>query len=251
MAQKKLLSLVEINYMRKHSSRTTIIILLILLAVPASGLGESSPLMPSFKPSKEDKAWANEVAVKSLQITLSAIKEKYKELRGMLEKHLHTHAYGHDHEGDYDALSGNDGFEAGMPDLNKPVLRVFVSSSMGKELLRQYVEEAKKYGAVLVFNGLPDGSWLRLSNLVMSISDGEDNVAMQIDDEAFKRFDIKSVPSFVLSEEEGWEIEQSRHLAFDKVNGNIGIRAALEMFAEEGDMAKEVEKMLNVGSSRK
>lgn len=235
MAQKKLLSLVEVNYMEKRLFGKALILLLILLVVPLENYAD----IPAFKPTKEDKAWTNEVVMRSLQVTLSTIKEKYKELQKILGKPNH------------DSLRQIGDLEAGIPDLNKPVLRVFVSSSMGKGALRQYVDEAKKYKAVLVFNGLPEGSWLKLSDLVMSISDEFDNVAMQIDDEAFRRFDVKSVPSFVLSEEEGWEIEQSERLAKDKVSGNIGIKAALEIFAGEGDMAAEAERMLRAGGRRR
>ena len=38
------------------------------------------------------------------------------------------------------------------------LLKVFISSSMGLELLKTYVRQAKRYGGVLVFNGLPDNS---------------------------------------------------------------------------------------------
>lgn len=60
-------------------------------------------------------------------------------------------------------------------------------------------------------------------------------VAMQIDDEAFAQFNITHVPSFVLSKEEDMFAENPK-VTFDKVTGSIGIRRALEMFREKGQL---------------
>jgi len=66
--------------------------------------------------------------------------------------------------------------------------RIFVSNGMSKNLLKSYVKLAKKYNAILVFNGLPNGSWHKLSQLVTEISgDKPELVALQIDDEAFAK----------------------------------------------------------------
>lgn len=119
---------------------------------------------------------------------------------------------------------------------SKARLRVFVSSSMGRNLLRHYVKEAKKYGATLVFRGLPNGSWLELASLVTAITNSnESEIEMQIDDEIFERFNIKEVPAVVLS----------LGSKFDKVSGNIGIRAALELMKKEGELKQGALALLN------
>lgn len=81
--------------------------------------------------------------------------------------------------------------------------QIFVSHSMSKNLLQAYAKATKKCEAVLVFNGLPAGSWQELSRLLTEISgDDPELVAMQIDDQAFVQYGIMLVPSFVLSREE-------------------------------------------------
>jgi conjugal transfer pilus assembly protein TrbC len=125
--------------------------------------------------------------------------------------------------------------------------RIFVSSSMSKNLLKNYAITAKKYGGVLVFKGLPGNSWRQLSELVTEISgDKPELVAMQIDDEAFVQFNIKEVPSFVLSKEEDMFAENPE-VTFDKVTGSIGIRRALEIFEEKGQLQDIARRKLKQG----
>ena len=47
----------------------------------------------------------------------------------------------------------------------------------------------------------PQSSWKKLSDLVYEISEGEDqNIAMQIDDEAFSSYGVNAVPAIILAE---------------------------------------------------
>jgi len=126
----------------------------------------------------------------------------------------------------------------------RPVLQIFVSSSMQKPLLKAYAKEASRYGGVLVFRGLPQGSFLKLTDLVMSISDEQNTAPMQIDDEAFTSFGIKTVPTIVLSKPLSMFSEQTLLGNFDKVAGNITIKAALEIFARQGELAASARELL-------
>ena len=126
----------------------------------------------------------------------------------------------------------------------RPVLQIFVSISMPKSLLKTYAREASRYGGVLVFRGLPAGSFLKLTDLVMDITDEKHPCAMQIDDEAFKGFNIQLVPAIVLSKAVGMFDEQTRTDKFDKVQGSITIKAALELFRSKGDLANNAREML-------
>ena len=112
------------------------------------------------------------------------------------------------------------------------------------QLLKAYAKEARRYGGVLVFCGLPQGSFRKLTDLVISISDAKNEVAMQIDDEAFRSFDVKTVPTIVLSKPASMFSEQITHDKFDKVSGNITIKAALEIFAKQGDLAINAKELL-------
>ena len=127
----------------------------------------------------------------------------------------------------------------------RPRLQIFVSHSMPISLLKSYAKEATKYNGVLVFRGLPAGSFHRLAKLVSDISgDNAEGIAMQIDDEAFKAFNIKIVPTIVLSKEASIFSEQVKGGAFDKVGGNVTIRYALERFAKEGDLKANALELL-------
>lgn len=146
----------------------------------------------------------------------------------------------------FKAIIHQPGFDSKLRDevmKPRPALQIFVSSSMPKQLLKNYVLEAKNYGGVLVFIGLPGGSIHKLTDLIMEIS-SEDSSAMQIDDEAFAAFGIISVPTIVLSKSapifQGETLAQNN----DKVTGSITIKAALELFAKNGDMAIEARELL-------
>lgn len=127
----------------------------------------------------------------------------------------------------------------------RPRLQIFVSHSMPISLLKIYAKEAAKYNGVLVFRGLPAGSFHHLAKLVSDISgDNAEGIAMQIDDEAFKAFDIKSVPTIVLSKPASIFSEQLKGGAFDKIGGNVTIKYALEVFAKEGDLKENAREVL-------
>lgn len=138
--------------------------------------------------------------------------------------------------------------ESSVP--NKPyALRVFVSSSMPINLLKSYALEAKKYNATLVFKGLPNGSFKELSKLVLAMrdegsEDDNDMSSIQIDDEAFDRFGVTSVPSIVLSDESTCETPDLCKLAYDKIDGSLEIKTALEKFATSGDMKSAAARIM-------
>jgi len=160
---------------------------------------------------------------------MSAIKEKWLELKKMTQGQNETNQDKlEDSEQDY-ALS------------LKPSssLKVFVSSSMPKELLKNYLEQAKKYKATLVFRGLQGGSWRKTSELIYEITGGKDEGAsIQLDDMAFNQYSVTSVPTFVLVNEKDVFEASGRtddEAEFDKVSGNVGIKPALELMASGGD----------------
>ena len=190
----------------------------------------------------EDMDFVSNLVKTSRQISLQGIKEKWLELQDMRRK------IG---KNTLPQINDKQMFENNT---SSTVLRVFVSSSMNLPLLKNYAKQAKKYNAVLVFNGLPDGSWRKLSDLVYSINgDTEDGIAMQIDDIAFDQYGITSVPSFILSKEAGVfdQLEERGEVdVFDKVVGNIGIKRALQEFAEYGDLADIANDLLNPGAGR-
>lgn len=177
-----------------------------------------------FKPcaygDEPDMEWAQEIATDNRRIFMDNLKEMM-EMPGFDE---------------------NLKAEALKP---RPRLQIFVSHSMPISLLKRYAREAIKYKGVLVLRGLPAGSFHKLSKLVSDISgDDAEGIAMQIDDEAFKAFNIKIVPTIVLSRSASIFSEQVKGGAFDKIGGNVTIRYALELFAKEGDLKENARELL-------
>ncbi|MCZ4314783.1 type-F conjugative transfer system pilin assembly protein TrbC [Comamonadaceae bacterium G21597-S1] len=78
-----------------------------------------------------------------------------------------------------------------------PALMVFVSLSMPQPTLRKLVDQAARAQATLILRGLVDNS-IRTTITQVQALIGQADVAMQIDPQAFDRFAIEQVPSFVL-----------------------------------------------------
>ena len=196
---------------------------------------------------KKDMEFAKELASQSRQISMGAIKEEWLKLQQMQQ----SKKGGNDQMGQ----TGLNGLSQGRMGYSEYELKIFVSSSMGKELLKNYLNQAKRYKATLVFNGLPGGSWRKLSELVYEVTGGEEEgVSMQIDDLAFEEYGVTSVPSFVLAKEKGVFEEgaddEYQVTSFDKVIGNIGVRRALEEMVAKGELSIHASKILERAKSR-
>lgn len=181
---------------------------------------------------------------KSREIVMSTIAEKYRELLMLRQQR--------DGVIENKNLTGSGGL--GRDYTDSVLLKVFISSSMSFELLKTYVRQAKRYGGVLVFNGLPGNSWVKLNKTVTEIVGDEEGVGIQIDPKEFDRFNIKTVPAFVLIKEADLITDISEEPAedkviYDKVTGNIGIETALRLFAEKGELCLEAQaKLENTGN---
>lgn len=126
-------------------------------------------------------------------------------------------------------------------------LYIFVSTSMPKALLKAYLTEAAKYGGLVVLKGLPNGSFQALAKQLMALIgiSAARPVSLQIDDQAFKRFNVTTVPTIILSEQEPYYPGQIRQLRFDKMAGNVGINYSLAEFSQSGDLQKLARKYLD------
>ena len=129
-------------------------------------------------------------------------------------------------------------------------LYIFVSTSMPKPLLKSYLQEANKYGGVLVLKGLPQGSFKELTKFVIDLTGNNGNLQdiaanIQIDDEAYERFKVVSVPTIVLSFDPEYHPNQSATFKFDKMVGNVGVKYSLEEFSKSGELAVQASRYLN------
>ncbi len=229
MAQKKLLFMVTV---------------LIFIFSSVNTNAEAGEELLAEKLAVADREGFKGIIEKSREIVMSAIAEKYRELLMLRQQR--------DGVIENKNLTGSGGL--GRDYRDSVLLKVFISSSMGLELLKTYVRQAKHYGGVLVFNGLPDNSWVKMNKTVTEIVGDEEGVGIQIDPEEFDRFNIKTVPAFVLIKEADLITGTSEEPAedkviYDKVTGNIGIEAALCLFAEKGELSLEAEaKLENTGN---
>ena len=229
MAQKKLL---------------LVLVALIFLCLAASRKAEEKKELLAEHVAEADRDRLKGLIEKSQEIVMSTIAEKYKELLMLRQQQ--------DGLAEHNSLTGSGGLDRDYRDSS--ILKVFVSSSMGTELLKTYAKEARRYGGVLVFNGLPDNSWVKLNKTVTEIVGNEEGVGIQIDPEEFDRFNIKTVPAFVLIKEDNWLInpysEQTENrVIHDTVTGNIGMDAALRLFAEQGELQSDATLKLENGKN--
>ena len=185
-------------------------------------------MLPTFSFKQEDIEAADKLRGKAMKITTDEIVVKFKELKKL---------EGKSEEG----VMFEDMYRHNKP---RPRLSIFVSSSMPVTSLKIFNKQAMKYGATLVFKGLPNNSFQDLIELVSKISDNGEQGSMQLDDEAFNKFNITKVPTIVLVEERSCREFETCIGNYDRVEGNISIKSALEMFARDGDTQDTAREIL-------
>lgn len=193
-----------------------------------------------FEFKKEELNFANELLEASRDMSKEATYTKWLELQDMQMDTIVDPAT---------SRSFNINEEGNVANHNMS-LKIFVSFSMSNDLLKTYLKQAKLYRGVLVFKGLPNGSWRELSQRISEIVGNKvAGSQLQIDDISFEEYAITSVPTIVLVQDtrglpfSGDDRDQSK-LIYDKVSGNIGVRKALEIIREEGELSNEAESFL-------
>ncbi len=81
--------------------------------------------------------------------------------------------------------------------LTGPVLYAFVSFSMPRASLQRLLADAQRHGATLVMRGLVNRSLKETTTAAQALI-GERKIGWLIDPQAFQRFGVVSVPSYVL-----------------------------------------------------
>lgn len=116
--------------------------------------------------------------------------------------------------------------------ISKEGFKIFISSSMPRELIKNFDFIARKIGAKLVIRGLINNSF---KDTIIYIKEANDQgMIIDVDPLPFDEFKINLVPSFVMSDGEN----------FDKLVGNVSIIYALEQFVENGDLAEKAKVYL-------
>ena len=219
----------------------TIIVLLILGITQASAViacdnavcnknNSSAALIRQV--SEEDAKWAADLTSSSIDMMWQNLKSKFES---------------------QEQLEIKTGFKSNSDEVRERQfagLYIFVSTSMPKPLLKSYLQEANKYGGVLVLKGLPQGSFKELTKFVIDLTGNNGNLQdiaanIQIDDEAYERFKVVSVPTIVLSVDSEYHPNQTAILKFDKMVGNVGVKYSLEEFSKSGELKMQASRYLN------
>ena len=118
-------------------------------------------------------------------------------------------------------------------------LYVFVSKSLKDSVIKAYIKQSKKTGAKLVFKGLINNSFVDTAKYIKELN--EEEGAIEIDPNKFKKWNITQVPAIVLSNDcQGRDCKEIS----DKMLGAVPIRYALTEFAETGDNKGLAQKIL-------
>lgn len=191
--------------------------------------------------SSEDKLFLQDFTKTSRRLSASAMAEKYRELQAM------------QNQAQAGSKTDANGLLEAASDLQQEeknfALKIFVSSSMGSGLLKTYIEQAQQYGGSLIFKGLVGDSWTKTRELVFAIAGDGEPASILIHDGEFEEFEVTSVPTIVLVQEDNIaDIGEDKQVpkSYDRVVGNIGIRGALELFAAQGALSEQAERLLEV-----
>lgn len=130
-------------------------------------------------------------------------------------------------------------YQGSFTDIQKssPDLMVFISTSMPKKALLMLGEQARAAGAVLVLRGMKGvlgtkGVMEETTKALQPIADT--GAAIQIDPEAFGRYHVTAVPTFVIATKEescGTDICDAKSYA---LAGDVTLEYALEQWSSRG-----------------
>ncbi|NCP62694.1 MAG: type-F conjugative transfer system pilin assembly protein TrbC [Alphaproteobacteria bacterium] len=114
-------------------------------------------------------------------------------------------------------------------------LYIFVSFSLSDEILKALSQQAKAMGGNLVIQGLVNNSFKETQARLRTLG-----IPIDIDPTLFERFEVKRIPTFVLTEIKDGDIKGP----YDKVTGNVSVQSALELFAVEGELLEAAQSLL-------
>jgi conjugal transfer pilus assembly protein TrbC len=132
-------------------------------------------------------------------------------------------------------------FQAPFP---QDELLVFISTSMPGESLKRLARQTRRAGGVLVLRGfkggLKKGAMQETLRALKPLADA--GADMQIDPEAFTRFNITAVPSFVLAAPDGdcaltQDPQKQCRWSAARLSGDVSLDYALEHWTRNGGRA--------------
>ena len=146
---------------------------------------------------------------------------------------------------DLEALAAKYASSAQLP--QGPTMLAFVSLQMPTQSLKRLLIDAERYGVTLVLRGMVGGSITQTAIRVQKLL-GTRKVAWVIDSEAFKRYQVQAVPTYVFVRNGSQAIpscgaEQCEAPnGFVQLAGDVPIRYALDQFQAQQGFATAVEQ---------
>lgn len=119
-----------------------------------------------------------------------------------------------------------------------PQFMVFVSTSMPEQALKRIIADTSAAGGVVVFRGFPGMSGKAFIAALSKVVEKDQQFAsIGIDPRLFRAFDVTAVPTMVVSSSDFTPCDgltcKTTPPPFDRIEGNVTVRYALETFAGE------------------
>ena len=119
-----------------------------------------------------------------------------------------------------------------------PQFMVFVSTSMPEQALKRIIADTSAAGGVVVFRGFPGNSGKAfIAALSKVVEKYQQFASIGIDPRLFRAFDVTAVPTMVVSSSDFTPCDgltcKTTPPPFDRIEGNVTVRYALETFAGE------------------
>ncbi|OAN63078.1 MULTISPECIES: type-F conjugative transfer system pilin assembly protein TrbC [Sphingomonas] len=117
-----------------------------------------------------------------------------------------------------------------------PQFMVFVSTSMPEQALKRIIADTSAAGGVVVFRGFPGNSGKAFIAALSKVVEKDQQFAsIGIDPRLFRAFDVTAVPTMVVSSSDFTPCDgltcKTTPPPFDRIEGNVTVRYALETFA--------------------
>ena len=126
-------------------------------------------------------------------------------------------------------------------------LMIFVSMSMPEEMLRQYSEQATRFGAVLIMRGFVNDKMSDTREVLAKLNPS--GAEWEINPEPFKTFKIDKVPAIVLATAESSSVTEdgcARPETYTAVFGNLAVVDALDrisLYGQKGTSAMAKDRL--------
>ena len=122
-------------------------------------------------------------------------------------------------------------------------LYVFITLGMKVKNIHALLVEAKRYHAQVVIRGLKNDSFLETASFIREIAKKESE-GVVIDPNLFRKYNIQTVPTFILAKDCGLFESNKCDSAYDQLEGNVSIKYALEKMKAGGDLNAEAMELL-------